>query len=380
MIYLIFMNISNSSKNFSYTAIGRIIGAALQATFYIIFAATLDPDQFGQISYFIAIAGTTSIISRFGLPYTVTVFQAKENTVMANQMNLLVLISASIAAIILIPFNIFAAILSLGISFFVMNQHNLLGLKKYKKFMWFTIIKGATILGISYLLYLIFDISGILIGMAIGNFIVCFPFFKSLKIKTFSYPTIKQNFILILHNFGVDASTNLSRLIDKLLIVPIAGFLLAGLYQFNLQILTMMEILPIALHSFLLSEEASGTKHQKISILIILLSVLLVIIAVIISPTLINNLFPKYSDGILGLQIMVISLIPLTISAVLNAKLQAIQSTKVGFSAIIRISSLLLAIGILGQEFGLIGLSIAVLISTTLNSIFLLFLFYKSIR
>jgi len=56
--------------------------------------------------------------------------------------------------------------------------------------------------------------------------------------------------------------------------------------------------------------------------------------------------------------------------------LLANESKKIGFSAIVQIGSLLLLIAILGEIFGLVGLSFAVLISTLVSTAFI-FLLYK---
>ena len=80
---------------------------------------------------------------------------------------------------------------------------------------------------------------------------------------------------------------------------------------------------------------------------------------------------PKYSDGIIGLQILVLALIPTSISSILAAKLQAVESTKVGYSAIVSIGSLLILLGLLGNEYGILGLSLAVVVSSILTTIFL---------
>ena len=87
------MNNNGSFKNFSYVALGRIVTAGLFGIFYLTFATFLDPDTYGQMSYFIAIAGTASVISRFGLPLSVTVYRAKEKHVLAKQANVLSVIT-----------------------------------------------------------------------------------------------------------------------------------------------------------------------------------------------------------------------------------------------------------------------------------------------
>ena len=107
----------------------------------------------------------------------------------------------------------------------------------------------------------------------------------------------------------------------------------------------------------------------------VLVSILIAIATIIFGPVVIEQFFPNYSDGIIGLQIIIISLIPVSISSIITAKMQAVESTKVGYSAIVSVSSLLILLGFLGNEFGLVGLSLAVVISSILNTIFLYFLY-----
>ena len=48
------MTLSNSFKNFSYIGVGRVTGIILQAIFYLIFAALLEPESYGELTYIIA--------------------------------------------------------------------------------------------------------------------------------------------------------------------------------------------------------------------------------------------------------------------------------------------------------------------------------------
>jgi len=367
-----------SFKNFSYISVGRLVGVALQASFYLLFAVLLEPESYGQLNYIIALAGTFALVSRFGMSYTVTVFRAKQKSDLSDQLNTLFLVTTSVAALILLSIDEFAALLCLAFSFFAMNQHNLLGFKKYKKYMVNNILKNVLILIIPVLLYFIFEIPGILLGMAISNFLGSIPLFKIFKIKSFF--DLKNQTKVLIHNFGVEASIALPRMVDKLLIAPLFGFFIVGIYQFNMQILFALELLPLSLHFFLLSEESSGIKHRKLSYYVILGSVLMAATALILAPFFVNEFFPKYSDGILSLQILVLSIIPLSISSVFTAKLQAQESTRIGFSAIVRIFSLLALIALLGGPYGLVGLSIAVLISVIINTIFLYYLQYRYLQ
>lgn len=92
----------------------------------------------------------------------------------------------------------------------------------------------------------------------------------------------------------------------------------------------------------------------------------------------IDTVFPKYSQGILGLQIMIFSLIPYSISSSLMAKLQSSESTKFGLAPLVRISSLLILIVILGTYDEILGFSIAVLVSFCLETIILFIFNFKT--
>jgi len=340
-----------------------------------VLATVLDPEEYGWLGYLIALAVTASVVSRFGFPQSIVVYKAKGEEEISNQINLLAIISTSVASIILIFINEFSAFLCLAFSFFFLYQHNLLGLKKYKGYLKNSIIRNLVTYTIPFPLYFLWDIPGILIGMGIGNIIAGIGILNSINFKQKSFHILKKKYKVLINNFGVDASTNLVRSVDRLLIATVFGFGFSGVYILIMQILMGLEILPRVLYLFLLSEESRGKKHGKINKLVVLSSGLLTILVIFVSPTLIEAIFPNYTEGIIGLQILALSLIPTSISLIISAKLQAKESTKVGYSAIVRISSLLILIGILGNFYGVLGVSIAVVISTILNTVFLYFLY-----
>jgi len=369
------MENNSSVKNFSFVGIGRFSSIILQGIFYLLFASLLGPESYGQLNVIVALAGTFATISGFGLHFTLTVYQAKKKSNLSDQVKTLSLLTTSIGAIILLPIDQFAALLSLASSFFIMNQADLLGLHQYKKRMFFAILKGILVIIIPILLYFVFDIPGIVLGMAIGNLLSSVLYLKKLRIKPFF--ELKNQSKVIIHNFGFHASESLPKLLDKLLIAPLFGFFLVGIYQFNLQILLLLEALPEVLRGYLLAEESRGVGHKKISYLVILGTIVLALAAIFLGPYFVNEFFPKYSEGIQSLQIMVLSVIPLSVSAIFSAKLQARESSKIGYLAIIRIGSLLILLAFLGDLYGLVGLSLSVLISTIIATVYLVILYYK---
>jgi len=364
-----------SSLNFSRLFVGKTITNSLQAVFFIIFASILAPEEYGQLSYLISIAGVVSVLFRFGFRDSIIVQSAKENYKVVNQLNVLALLCITIGGISLFWIDKYAALLSFALSLFILNQGNLIGKKQYKKYFLLAVIRGSFFLIIPLFTYFMFGIPGILLGIALSNMIGGFDFLRHVKFRI-KLTELQINIKTLTHNFAVEASNTLPKWIDKLLILPLLGFTVVGVYQFNLQILLLCTVLPQALHSFVLSEESSGTIHKKIIAIVLGISGILTVLVISIAPLVMENFFPNYVSGIPSLQILMLSLIPQTISYIYAAKLQAAESTKVGFSVIIKIGFLLLLIYLLAP-YDLIGLSFAVLFSTIAYTIFLAILYKK---
>ncbi len=365
----------NTLRNFSIAGLGRIITIVFHALFYLVIAALLDPETFGELSLILALAGTFSIVSLFGLNISMQVYRAKKNYEITNQITTLFIISTTAAALILLTINQIAAFLCIATSFFAMTQSHLLGSKQYKKYVIYSTIKSGAFFVIPILLYFVFDINGIIFGMAISNFLGSIPFFKNLSFR--SLTGLKNYYKVLINNFGVHAGISLPFTIDKLLIAPLFGFLIVGIYTFNLQVFIAISVLPGILSQYLISEESSGVRHRKLSLVVVLASTVLAVIVIILAPVLVPIFYPLYAEGIESLQIMAITIIPLSIEVIFRSRLLAQTSTRIGFTLFVRIGSLLILFAVLGEFYGLVGLAIAILVSQCANTLFLYFLYQK---
>ena len=364
-------------RGFAHLATSRTVFSAARAGFFIIIAMLMEPYNYGQMAYLVSLAGSFSVVSRFGLPVTVIVYLSKGKTHLANQVNLLAITTTSLASIILVFINEFSAFLCLTSSLFFLYQKNQVGNQRYKRHLITALVCGGLTFGLGLPLFFAIGISGIIIGLALSNLVAVFPFFRNISLRMLSIKPIKDNYKTILNNFGVDVAVSLVKKIDKIIIGVWFGFLSLGVYNFNMQILFASEILSSVMYSFLLSEVSRGKQHKKISFLIVTISIALVISVIVAGPFVIKNLFPKFSDGIYPLQILIIAVIPNSISFVLMAKMQALESTKVGFPAIVKIGSLVILIGILGTAYGMVGLSISILVSASVYTTSLYYLYKK---
>jgi len=361
------MEKGNPARNFSFIGAGRVIALALQALFYLLFASILGPEEYGQLNVIIALAGTTATFSRLGLNVSLQVYQAKEKSELTQRIKTLFLLSTAVGAIVLLPIDMFASLLCIGTSLFLMTQSELLGLRKYKQFMIYNILRGGLFFVLPIIFYFIIGIPGVVLGIAIANLIYSLPLIKNIKIKSFI--PLKSNYKLLSQNYLLDSAGQLWFMMDKLIIASLFSFAIVGIYQFNLQVLLALTVLPAILSSYLVTEESIGITHGKINRLTIIASIILVIASIIISPYFVNSLFPKYSEGIFSLQILLLVIIPLTLSSIFESKLLAKEYTKIWLVPTVKTSVLFILIIILSQFYELVGMSFAVLISTSISTI-----------
>jgi len=231
---------------------------------------------------------------------------------------------------------------------------------------------------ISIFLYYTFDFSGILLAAAIVTFSHSPHYLKSLFKWNLKFDQIKKHFKLTLQNFGVESAQILPNWTDKLLLVPLLGFTVAGTYQFGYQVLLGLGILPMIIYTYMLPEEASGKSTRKIISGSLILSTILAILTFFIAPYGVNSFFPEFEESIIVIQILSIGVIPLTVITIINAKLQAQESKLVGFGAMLRIASHLILLPLFWNIWRFEGLAFAVIVSLLIHLSYLLYVFSGS--
>lgn len=337
-------------------------------------------DEYGQLIYFLAISIVTATVARIGLGQTVTVQIAKGNNKFTSQAVALNFILSGILSIFLFFINPYLSILTLGTSFFLMEPNILQGKLEYKKYFRTLFLNRVFQIACAIPLYYLMGINGILLAVGLISFASGPNFVKSLRHWNLKFDQIKVRKGIILQNFGVESAQSLPTWVDKLVLIPLLGFTVGGMYQFSYQILLGLGIVPMILYNYLLPEESSGSSTRSVIKLGIVVSILLAVIAFFLSPILIPHLFPKYTDSITSIQIMSFGALPLAIISIIQAKLQSQDSKLVGTGSIIRIASHLTLIPLLWNILKIEGLAIAVIISILLHMVYLLIVYYHQKR
>lgn len=337
----------------------------------------MPANQYGSLNYFLSIVTISTAVGILGLDSTLTTFLAKGITKMLSEAVFLTWMAAIVLAVFMLL--IFASLplmlTSLGVLFSVFSAAEILGNRSYREYMIVLIAQKLVSIVSVPLLYSFYGIDGALYGYAISYFPVCYRFFASTKKISFSISTFRPIKKFFFHSFGVGISRVLPLFSDKLIILPLFGVSILGYYQFGIQVLSVISVIPVILYHYLLPQEAAENKSfdiKKVERLGVISSVSITIILMILTPTIITHLFPEYKKSTLSTQIVLLAAIPLSISALFNSSLLAKEkSFQVLMASAIFLVTQYIFIGALGWIYGLLGLSLSTVIASIIQAVFL---------
>ena len=363
-------------KNIGIIGIGNLVGSAISALFWIYLAALLGAENYGELGYYISIAGLATSISFIGGPMAITVLTAKK--VKIESTIYLFSITASIvsSAVLYLAFtNIGLSVYVLGAVIYNLAVAELLGRKFYKKYSIYFISQKILFVVFSLIFYYIIGPEGVLLGIGLSFLPFVERIYRGFKDTALDFPLLKTKIKFISNNFFLDLSWILDRQIDKLLIGPLFGFTILGNYYLAIQLLNMLAVFPEIVAKYTLPEDSSGTNTKKIKLLTVLFSVVLALIGIFIVPQVLPILFPEYAGTLEVVPIISLCIIPTTISTLyISQFLGNEKSGHLVLTSIISIIVLVIGILSLGQMFGMFGLAYSLLISDIVRAV-MLFLF-----
>ena len=355
-----------------------IIAGAISAVFWLVVASLLLVEEYGEISYFIAIA-SLGLCCVVGSPETLTVFSTKHQKIIPTIL-VLTLIFAVLASLIAFIIVQRFEIIFLIFSFIVLEVSItlLLGKKLYSKYSKFMltqkILQFAIGIGLSFSL----GVNGVLIGIALANFVLIPIFYKELRRYKIDFSLLKPKKEFIINNQMIYLISVFRRDIDKIVIVPLLGFTVLGNFALTLQFFTIMMVLSSISYKYLLPKDVSGEKNAKLKKILILVSVLIAFSGFFFSPFFIENFFTKFSESIIPIQIASFSVIPTTISMILFSKILALEKSRFLIIAnSVQLCVILIATLVLGILYGIIGVTIAFVLGNTVHAITLAVINYN---
>jgi len=152
-------------KNVGILGFSDIIGVGISSIFWFYLATIIDTYQYGEIHYFLGIAGVAFVVSLIGTSNTITVYTAK-NVKIQSTLYLLSLIGGLVSFIVIISmfYRFDAAIMVFGYIISELALSYLLGKKLYSSVSKNVLLQKILtfVFGISF--YYFFGIEGIIYG------------------------------------------------------------------------------------------------------------------------------------------------------------------------------------------------------------------------
>ena len=378
-------------KNFKDNIIGQkgllsigfadIVGSAIAAFFWLYIASQLNPDVYGELIYFISIAGLAQMVSLLGSSNALTVYTAKNVKIQSTLFLISILAAAISLAIITIFYNrIDAGLLAVGFVVFSLVNSVILGKKLFVKYSKLVLSQKILTLILGIGLYFVFDVYGIIYGLALSYIPHLVVFVKEFSRTRIDFALLKPRKGFIINNYVMNLVAGLGGTVDKLIIAPVLGLALLGNYSLALQMFTMMMVFSEIVYKYLLPFDASGKSNKKIRQIALVVSIIIAILGVTILPSVVDWLFPKYVDATDAIQIMSVGVVPGTISILYSSKFLGMEKSKFVMTA--KLVSLGVMFGgflYFGPIYGAIGLAWIIVAIFTWESIFL-FIMNRTLR
>lgn len=350
-----------------------IIGAVISAFFWFYLASLIEPNDYGEIHYFIGIATIASYISLLGTQETISVYTAK-NIKIQSTLYLISLIGAFISSLIVIIIfsRIDTAFVIFGLTINVLAIGDLLGRRLYSTYSKFILIQKILMLILGITFYYLIGVEGILYALALSYAFFSLRIFKVIKESNIDFHLLKSKIGFTTNNYIVNLVSAFTAQVDKLIIAPLLGFALLGNYSLALQFITILLVFSNVIFKYLIAHDAAGIKNQKLKKMTVFMSIGIAIASIIGVPALIPIIFSQYVNSIEAIQIMSVAIVPYTISMIFTSKFLGLEKSKFILAGnIIQLVTTIIGIIILGTMFDIAGIATAFVLAAIFQTVFL---------
>jgi len=361
-------------KDLAFIGIGDIVGTGISAIFWFYIATVLNPEKYGEVHYFLGIAGIASSISLFATQNTITVYTAK-NVKIQSVFYLISLIIGTIIslAVILIFYRVDAGIIILAYIINVLAVGELLGKKQFSQYSKFILTQKVLTLVLGIGFYYVFGADGIIYALALSYVAYTIRIYKGFAENKIDFSLMKTRLGFIVNNYMVGLVSGFVGQIDKLIIVPLLGFSPLGNYNLALQVIAVLMTFSSILFKYLLPQDATGNQNLLLKKFTIMIAIGVTIFGIILVPTIMSVVFPKFLEVSGAVQIMSLGIIPGTADMVYTSRLLGSEKSKfVLIAGLISLSIMIVGMIVLGSSFGTTGIAITYVLALSVKATYLL--------
>jgi O-antigen/teichoic acid export membrane protein len=332
------------------------------------------PDDYGIIHYYIAISSIAATISLLGSENTLKVYLPKQVMIQSTLYVITIIASAITSVVLFFIYNkIEVVILTLGFIISSLTIAETFGRKQFSTYSKFFILQKILLVIFALSLYYLFGKEGVLYGLAASFAIYIWQIYLGFRNSKIDFGLIRERLAFFLTSFAQTFSGVARGQVDKLIIAPILGFELLGNYSFALQVVAILMIFPNVIYKYTVPVDSSGKSTVTVKKVTVLVSVIIAVVSAFVSPFVIDYFFPKYTMASQAIQILSFHPIPGTIGLMINSKFLGMEKNRlVLIGTIISLSVNISGVIILGPLLGIVGTSLAFVLSSTANCAYLI--------
>ncbi len=361
------------TKDLLSMSVADSLGAGIGAIFWFILATLILPEKFGEIHYFLGIAGLAYGISLIGSSDVISVYVAKKLHIQST-ISLISLISGTISAIVVVVLFTRGDVGFILIGYIINDLAigYLLGKKLFFSYSKYVITQKSLtlVLGISF--YFILGPDWIIYALALSYVHFSIIIYKVSRNSKIDLSVLKSRAGFVSNNYVMKILTIVRSQADKIIIMPLIGFEILGNYVLALQIVTVLMIFPSIIYKYTLPHDATGVETKRIKIMALAGAVGLSILGITLIPAILPDIFPKYSEAGTAIQIISIAIIPSTITQFYTSKFLGMEKSKmILISRILMAVTIVVGILLLAPTFKIIGASVAFVLSAVIEAVFL---------
>ena len=349
----------------------NLFGSAIAAIFWFSLASLINPEEYGQIHYFLAIAGMAQLLSLISTTNALQVYVAK-NIKIHSTLFFISIIAGIVSSLVVFLFfsRTDTSLLVLGYIIFELSNGFLLGKKLFSNYAKFFLTQKILTVIFGFGLYFTFGVDGIIFGLVLSYVPYIWILVNEFRNTRIDFSLLKPRKGFLINNYGINISSAVGGQMDKLIIAPILGLELLGNYSLAMQFFVILLLLPTTVFKYLLTQDSSGKNTKNLKKNTIFASVGLTMFGIVILPMIIPVLFPNYIDTVIAIQIISVAIIPSTIGIFYDSKLLSIEKSK--FLVIgkgIGLFTMISGFVILGPIYGIIGLAVTLVVSSCLQTL-----------
>jgi O-antigen/teichoic acid export membrane protein len=349
----------------------NLFGSGISAIFWFSLASLINPEEYGQIHYFLAIAGMAQLLSLISTTNALQVYVAK-NIKIHSTLFFISIIAGIVSSLVVFLFfsRTDTSLLVLGYIIFELSNGFLLGKKLFSNYAKFFLTQKILTVIFGFGLYFTFGVDGIIFGLVLSYVPYIWILVNEFRNTRIDFSLLKPRKGFLINNYGINISGAVGGQMDKLIIAPILGFELLGNYSLAMQFLVILLLLPTTVFKYLLTQDSSGKNTKNLKKNTIFASVGSATFGIVILPMIIPILFPNYIDTVIAIQIISVAIIPSTIGIFYDSKLLSIEKSKfLVIGKCIGLFTMISGFVILGPIYGIIGLAVTLVVSSCLQTL-----------